>query len=136
MGSCFNFVTSCLIFFCVSLFLISKPINFLSIPVKHGLINSIAYIIDNKVAYLSDANEIPLNDIKHFKKLKYLIIDCLRIKKHPSHFSLNEVIELFEILKPKKMILTNLHSDLDYDYLIKVLPKKIIPGYDGLTLTI
>ena len=34
------------------------------------------------------------------------------------------------------MILTNLHSDLDYDYLIKVLPKKIIPGYDGLTLTI
>ena len=114
----------------------NKPINFLSIPVKHGLINSIAYIIDNKVAYLSDANEIPLNDIKHFKKLKYLIIDCLRIKKHPSHFSLNEVIKLFEILKPNKMILTNLHSDLDYDYLIKVLPKKIIPGYDGLTLTI
>jgi len=118
------------------IFLSNKPINFLSIPVKHGLINSIAYIIDNKVAYLSDANEIPLKDIKHFKKLKYLIIDCLRIKKHPSHFSLNEVIKLFEILKPNKMILTNLHSDLDYDYLIKVLPKKIIPGYDGLTLTI
>ena len=118
------------------IFLSNKPINFLSIPVKHGLINSIAYIIDNKVAYLSDANEISLKDIKHFKKLKYLIIDCLRIKKHPSHFSLNEVIKLFEILKPNKMILTNLHSDLDYDYLIKVLPKKIIPGYDGLTLTI
>ena len=33
-------------------------------------------------------------------------------------FSLNEVIKLFEILKPNKMILTNLHSDLDYDYLI------------------
>jgi phosphoribosyl 1,2-cyclic phosphate phosphodiesterase len=117
-------------------FLSNKPINFLSVPVKHGLINSIAYIIENKVAYLSDANEIPLKDIKHFKKLKYLIIDCLRIKKHPSHFSLNEVIKLFEILKPKKMILTNLHSDLDYDYLIKVLPKNIMPGYDGLTLTI
>ena len=117
-------------------FLSNKSINFLSVPVKHGLINSIAYIIENKVAYLSDVNEIPLKDVKHFKKLKYLIIDCLRIKKHPSHFSLNEVIKLFEILKPNKMILTNLHSDLDYDYLIKVLPKKIIPGYDGLTLTI
>ena len=27
-----------------------------------------------------------------------------------------------------------MHSDLDYSALINVLPKNIIPGYDGLTV--
>ena len=48
--------------------------------------------------------------------LKYFVIDCLRINKHPSHYSLNEVIELTKIIRPKKPILTNLHADLDYKY--------------------
>ena len=109
-------------------------IKILSIPVKHGLIESIAYVINKKVAYISDVNKIYFKDMKHFKKLKYLIIDCLKFDKHPSHFSLNEIIDLSYILKPRKTILTNLHTDLDYDYLTKILPKNIIPGYDGLNI--
>tara|TARA_B100000780_G_scaffold266826_1_gene223372 strand:+ start:621 stop:1394 length:774 start_codon:yes stop_codon:yes gene_type:complete len=111
-----------------------NSLKILSIPVKHGLINSIAYIINKKIAYVSDANEIYLKDLRYFKKLKYLIIDCLRIEKHPSHFSLNEIINLSNKLKPKKTILTNLHTDLDYNHLIKILPKNIIPGFDGLSI--
>ena len=111
-----------------------NSLKILSIPVKHGLINSIAYIINKKIAYVSDANEIYLKDLRYFKKLKYLIIDCLRYKKHPSHFSLDEIINLTNKLKPKKTILTNLHTDLDYNHLIKILPKNIIPGFDGLSI--
>jgi len=37
---------------------------------------------------------------------------------------------------PKKAILTNLHSDLDYKQLKKKLPKNIYPAYDGLTLNL
>ena len=110
-----------------------NSLKILSIPVKHGLINSVAYIINKKIAYVSDANQIHINDMKHFKKLKYLIIDCLRFNKHPSHFSLNEIIDLSNILKPKKTILTNLHTDLDYNHLIKILPKNILPGFDGMS---
>jgi phosphoribosyl 1,2-cyclic phosphate phosphodiesterase len=40
------------------------------------------------------------------------------------------------IFKPKKAILTNLHSDLDYSYLKKTLPENIVPAYDGLTVTL
>ena len=68
--------------------------------------------------------------------LNFFIIDCLRINKHPSHYNLNEVIELAKIIKPKKTILTNLHSDLDYNYLLKILPKNIIPAYDGMVLNL
>jgi len=75
-------------------------------------------------------------DLKFFMNLKYFVIDCLRINKHPSHYNLNEVIELTKIIKPKKTILTNLHADLDYNYLLNILPKNIIPAYDGMSFNI
>ena len=66
----------------------------------------------------------------------YFVIDCLRIQKHPSHLNLNKVLELVKIIKPKKTILTNLHSDLDYNSLLKILPKNIVPAYDGMSFFI
>ena len=75
-------------------------------------------------------------DFKYFKDLKYLIIDCLRFKKHPSHFNLEDVIKINSILKPKKIILTNLHLDFDYNKLLNILPNNIIPGYDGFSVNI
>tara|TARA_B100000767_G_C19754289_1_gene532199 strand:+ start:1249 stop:2022 length:774 start_codon:yes stop_codon:yes gene_type:complete len=113
----------------------NKKITIDSIKIKHGLIDSIAYIINKKIAYVSDANEFYKKDYNYFKGLKYLVIDCLRIKKHPSHFNLEDVLKIKFSLKPKKTILTNLHSDLDYNQLLKILPNDIIPGYDGLSFT-
>ena len=40
------------------------------------------------------------------------------------------------MLSPKVTILTNLHTDLDYNFLKKILPKNIIPAYDGITLNV
>ena len=114
----------------------NKKIYIKSIPVQHGKILSQSFIINKKCAYISDANKIFEKDLKYFKNLNYLIIDCLRIKKHPSHFNLEEAINLTNLLTPKKTILTNLHSDLDYKYLIKILPKNIIPAYDGMNINL
>ena len=110
-------------------------INFLSFPVSHGWIKSTAYVF-NKIAYLSDCNGIESKDLKKLVNLKYLIIDCLKINYHPSHFNLNQAIYLSKIIKAKKTILTNLHTDLDYNFLKKILPKNIIPAYDGMKLDI
>ena len=46
----------------------------------------------------------------------------------------DDILKLNLILKPKKMILTNLHSDLDYQKLLNILPINIKPAYDGLSL--
>ena len=77
-----------------------------------------------------------INTLKVSKKLMnldFLIIDCLRINKHPSHFNYDDAINFVKIVKPKKTILTNLHIDLDYIDLKKRLPKNIVPAYDGLS---
>ena len=65
-----------------------------------------------------------------------MIVDCLRYTRHPSHFKFEDIMKLNFFLKPKKMILTNLHSDLDYNELLDILPKNIKPAYDGLSINI
>jgi len=113
-----------------------QKIEIMCIPVKHGPINCLSFIINKKLAYASDVNLIYKKDLNNFKNLKYLVIDCLRFSKHPSHYNLQNVLELNNFLKPKKTILTNLHSDLDYNYLLKNLPNNVIPGYDGISFNI
>ena len=68
----------------------SKKKNILIRPIKvqHGNVQSICYIVDKKLAYISDVSEIFEKDYKYFKNLKYLIIDCLWYKYHPSHFKM------------------------------------------------
>ena len=101
------------------------------IDVKHGEISANGFVIQN-VAYISDCNQIKKNSIKDLYNLKYLIIDCLKYEKHPSHFNLDDALALIKLVKPKKTILTNLHVDLDYGKLKKILPNNVEPAFDGL----
>ena len=71
-------------------------------------------------------------NLVYLKNLNWLILDCLKIDKHPSHFNLQSALELVNLAKPKQAILTNLHTDLDYFKLKRMLPKNVIPAYDGL----
>ena len=107
-----------------------------SVPVKHGNINSICYIINSKCAYASDVSKIYDKDMKKFLNLKYLVIDCLRYSFHYSHYNLDGVLKLVKIIKPKKTILTNLNNEMDYSELKRKLPKNVIPAYDGLSFYI
>ena len=102
------------------------------LEVTHGMIKATGYLFD-KIAYISDCNKISNNVAKKLMNLNFLIIDCLRKNKHPSHFNYDDAINFVKFVKPKKTILTNLHVDLDYFFLKKKLPKNIIPAYDGLS---
>ena len=112
----------------------TKKINIKPIKVLHGKVSSTCYIINKKLAYISDVSEILKKDYEYFKNLKYLIIDCLWYRYHPSHFNLDIALQMVKLFKPSKTILTNLHTDLDYNELKKKLPKNITPAHDGLSL--
>ena len=114
----------------------NKKINIKSIEVEHGKVKSNCFIIDKKIAYISDISKIYNKDYKYFKNLEYLIIDCLWYNFHPSHFNLETSLDLIKQFKPKKAILTNLSPVLDYKVLKKMLPKNVIPAHDGLTVNL
>ena len=113
-----------------------NKIHIQSIIVDHGKVKSNCFIINKKLAYISDVSKIFQKDFKYFKNLKYLIIDCLWYNYHPSHFNLETSLALIKKFKPKKAILTNLSPVLDYKVLKKMLPKNVIPAHDGLTINL
>jgi len=111
--------------------LIFKPIL-----VNHGDTKAYGYIF-KQIAYISDCSSISKNEISKLNNLNILIIDCLKFKKHKTHLNYNEAIKYIKILNPKKTILTNLHSDIDYKKLKKKLVKvnnNIVPAYDGMKI--
>ena len=109
-----------------------------TVRVRHGDINSNGYLF-NKIAYISDCSSISSKSLKRLMNLKLLIIDCLKFKSHKTHLNFKKCLSYIKILNPKKAILTNLHSDINYSFLRKKLlkiSKNIVPGYDGLKVVI
>jgi phosphoribosyl 1,2-cyclic phosphate phosphodiesterase len=102
--------------------------------VQHGNIPALGYRFGN-VAYTPDLNDIPDDSVAALEGLDLWIIDALRYTQHPTHFSVADALRWIERMKPRRAVLTNLHSDLDYEVLRQELPEGIIPAYDGMRLT-
>ena len=113
-----------------------KNIRIKPILVDHGKVKSTCFIIDKKLAYISDVSDIASKDFKYFENLKYLVVDCLWYNFHPSHFNLEKSLYFINKFKPSNAILTNLSSVFDYKVLKKLLPKNVEPAYDGLTINL
>ncbi len=103
------------------------------IPVEclHGNLKIFGYRINN-FAYLTDCSSIPDIELKKLEGLEVLIINALRIRPHPTHFNLQQAIEISKILKPKKTYFTHLTHDIMHDKINATLPKGIELAYDGI----
>ena len=97
----------------------------------HGDIPSLGYRF-GPVAYSSDLVDLPAASIPLLAGLDLWIVDALRYREHPSHFSVDDALKWIARIKPKRAILTNMHSDLDYEELRKALPAHVEPGFDGM----
>ena len=106
----------------------------LPIRQEHGDIDSIGFRFGG-VAYSCDLSGIPADSVPALAGLDVWVVDALRYAPHPSHFSLADVMAWIERIKPKRAILTNLHSDLDYEALRVQLPPHVEPAFDGLSGT-
>jgi phosphoribosyl 1,2-cyclic phosphate phosphodiesterase len=102
---------------------------------QHGNIPALGYRIGN-AAYTPDVNDIPAESWSQLENLDLWVIDGLRYTGHPSHFSLDEALSWIDRFKPRRAVITNMHSDLDYEVLRQSLPPNVIPAYDGMRLTL
>jgi len=103
--------------------------------VQHGNIPALGYRIDN-AAYTPDLHDIPRESWPALENLDLWIVDGLRYAQHPSHFSVSDALSWIERFKPKRAVITNMHSDLDYEALRPKLPPNVVPAYDGMRLEI
>ncbi|MDP2356460.1 MAG: MBL fold metallo-hydrolase [Beijerinckiaceae bacterium] len=101
---------------------------------NHGDMDSLGFRIGD-MAYTPDVVAIPDASVEFLAGLDLWIIDALRYTRHPSHFSLAEALDWIARMKPRRAVLTNLHTDLDYDALRTELPKGVMVAHDGMRLT-
>jgi len=109
------------------------PIEALPVLQGHGDIPSLGFRIGN-LAYSADIKDMPAESFAAMAGLDVWIVDALRRAPHPSHFNLDEALDWIERVKPKRAVLTNLHSDMDYASLRRSLPHGVEPAYDGMTI--
>jgi phosphoribosyl 1,2-cyclic phosphate phosphodiesterase len=108
-----------------------------ALPVRqeHGDIASLGFRF-GKLAYSCDLSAIPEESLASLSGLDVWIVDALRYRPHPSHFSLDDALKWIDRLKPRRAILTNLHADLDYEVLRGRLPVHVVPAFDGMTFSV
>ena len=86
------------------------------------------------LAYCTDTNEIPPESLAQLHGLDTLVLDALRDRPHPTHFSLEQAIAVARHLKPQRTIFTHLSHELDYETVNARLPDTMELGYDGMTI--
>ena len=102
---------------------------------QHGNIPALGYRIGD-AAYTPDVSDIPSSSWRYLENLDLWIIDGLRYAPHPSHFSVSDALSWIERFKPRRAVITNMHSDLDYEVLRERLPANVVPAYDGMRFTL
>ena len=101
----------------------------------HGQIESLGYRF-GPVAYSSDVEHLDEAAFAVLQGVDCWIVDALRYTPHPSHAHVEKTLSWIARIKPRRAVLTNLHSDLDYETLRRELPPGVEPAYDGMTFTV
>ncbi len=106
------------------------------IEVDHGGLKIFGYRI-NDFAYITDAKMVSEVEKRKLLNLDILIVNALRIDKHPTHFNLKEALDLIAEVQPKKTYLIHISHKLGFHKEVsKILPKNVFLAYDGLSLEI
>jgi phosphoribosyl 1,2-cyclic phosphate phosphodiesterase len=109
------------------------PLTATPFRMVHGDIDALGFRIAN-VVYAPDVSALPDDAVARLSGLEVLVLDALRYTPHPSHFSVAEALAVIERVKPRRAILTNLHTDLDYETLRRELPPGVEPAHDGMSV--
>ncbi len=90
-----------------------------------------------KLAYITDASFIEETEKKKLEGTEYLIVNALRKEKHPTHFNLEEALQLIDEINPRQAFLTHISHQMGlYREYSRELPANVIPAYDGLSFNV
>lgn len=110
-------------------------LKFEPIEVFHGKMPVLGYRLD-RFAYLTDVNFIPEESIQRLQGIEYLVLDALRYKSHPTHFTVAEAIQAAERLGARTTYLVHMCHDVEHDKGNASLPESVTFAYDGLALEV
>ena len=111
-------------------------LHFIPIKLKHYTLTCYAFRIGN-FAYVTDLSEISDEAIEKLQGVEYLIIEALQKKKHYSHLTLDEAIEISRRVGAKKTWFTHCSHSMGLAADVnRELPESMMLAYDGLKIVV
>lgn len=102
------------------------------IPLLHAHFDVLGFRIRD-VAYCTDVSAIPRSSWSLLEGLEVLVLDALRFKPHPAHFSLDQALDVIDQFQPRQAYLTHMSHELDHEEVSRRLPSRVQLAYDGLS---
>ncbi len=89
------------------------------------------------LAYLTDFNHIEESEVEKLRGVEVLVVNALGHRVHPSHFNLEQAVEVARKVGAPRTYLTHIsHRMGRWADIEPTLPEGIHLAYDGLTITI
>ena len=105
------------------------------VPLFHGRRPILGFRV-GAFAYLTDCNFIPEESFALLDGLGVLVIDALRDRPHPTHFTLAEAIEASRRIGATQTLFTHMCHDLPHAATSARLPAGVALAYDGLVVDV
>ena len=86
------------------------------------------------LAYCTDVSAIPPQTWGRLTGLRTLILDMLRYRRHPTHFSVDEAIETARRIAAEQAWFIHMSHEIEHGDLDGSLPEGMALSYDGLVL--
>jgi len=105
------------------------------IPIFHGARPILGFRF-GAFAYLTDCSLIPDASFSLLDGVDVLVLDALRTRPHPTHFSLDEAVRVAGRIGARRTFFTHMCHDLAHAPTNARLPEGVELAYDGLVLTV
>jgi phosphoribosyl 1,2-cyclic phosphate phosphodiesterase len=105
------------------------------VPLMHGTLPILGFRFGS-VAYLTDASTIPDESWRLLEGIEVLVLNALRHRAHPTHFSLSEAVAIAERLGPRQAWFTHVCHDLPHAVTNRSLPAGMALAHDGLRVPV
>ena len=98
---------------------------------RHGVFDVLGFRFGN-VAYCTDTNGIPDETWPLLAGLDVLVLDCLRLTRHPTHYALEESLAAAARVAAKRTILVHMAHEIRHAAVAAMLPPGVELAVDGL----
>jgi phosphoribosyl 1,2-cyclic phosphate phosphodiesterase len=105
----------------------------LPIPIQHGRWHILGFRWRD-FAYLTDCNGIPEASMPLLEGLDVLVLDALRHRPHPTHFTVAQATAMARRIGARQTYFTHIAHELGHAATSATLPPDITLAHDGLTL--
>ena len=109
--------------------------TFRPIPLLHGSARILGFRVGN-IAYCTDASGIPDESWAMLEGLELLVLDALQDVKHPTHFTIDEAVEVVDRVKPRRTLFTHMSHRVMHERDSKRLPAGVEFAYDGMVVEV